>query len=267
MISKMITPLFFLKSDNRFKKINFKTTSIALVAVFFISISSFSQVKFGVKGGLNLADICQGVKFSGQSTIENGTTNSNGSGTSTSQTTTQSFSQTLQVDTTPLISFYVGGYAETKINKKGNLFLRLELLFSQNGANVDAKEADLNQNLSYSSNGGKYIVNQLNMPILLKFTTNKKIALIGGCYFGTILSAKFNNNNGISTNVKPLLKQYDFGLSIGASYPIQKKLTVELMYNRGMTNLDPYKQNTPDFEVQGEFYNRTVHIGVAYLFH
>lgn len=265
---------------HKFEKINLKIVSkptfqslkvgktkqsLFLYLFLLFTICSFSQTKYGVKGGLNLADVCQSLTLSGQS-ISTTDVITSGSGSTTTSTTTQVFHQTLEVSTTPLISFYIGGYMETTINKKKNLSLSVSFLYTQNGTNVDAKTNDPNQDISYSSNGGKYIINQLNLPVLLKFTTNKKIAFLGGCYFGTLLSAKAINNNGSTKDLKSGLKDYDFGLSIGLAYPIQKKISAEIVYNRGITNLDPYKASLPGFDLAGQFYNRTIHFGMTYQF-
>lgn len=235
-----------------------------LILVVLNANTGFSQLKYGVKAGLNLADVEQAVTLSGQFTSENVTINSGGSTTSSS--TVENISQTVTVSTTPLISFYLGGYLEKPINKKQNLAVRIELLYARNGTNFDRRTADDSEEsvLTYSSPGGKYIVNQLNLPIVLKYTTNSKLAFIGGCYVGTILSAEAIASNGQSINLKDRLKKYDFGLSIGASYPINIKLSAEFMYHRGIADLDPFSTTIPPFQVSSEFYTRALHFGLAY---
>ena len=241
---------------------------IACIATLILALmnasTGFSQLKYGVKAGLNLADVEQAVTLSGQFTSENVTINSGGSTTSSS--TVENISQTVTVSTTPLISFYLGGYLEKPINKKQNLAVRIELLYARNGTNFDRRTADDSEEsvLTYSSPGGKYIVNQLNLPIVLKYTTNSKLAFIGGFYIGTILSAEAIASNGESMDLKDRLNKYDFGLSIGASYPINKKLSAEFMFHRGIADLDPFSTTIPPFQVSSEFYTRALHFGLAY---
>lgn len=235
------------------------------ILALLICTSVFSQAKFGVKAGLNLADISQGVNFKGTIITENVTIN-NGSGQSSSDVRTQSFNQTFYINTSPKISFYLGGFIEAPINARKNLFLKTEILYCQNGATLDKKVADESQDIYYTSNGGYFTVGQLNIPILAKFVTNKKIAFIGGCYVGTILTAKGTGNDGTSVDLKSNLKDFDFGLQLGTSYPINKNLTVELCYNRGILNLDKSSQSIENIEISGLFYNRTVHIGLEYQF-
>jgi opacity protein-like surface antigen len=213
-----------------------------LIIVFFITISTFSQVKYGAKGGLNLTDGLQEAKI-----------------------TVESFNQTIYINTSPKISFYLGGFVEFPINKKGNLFLKTELLYCQNGTNVDKKADNPNQDISITTNGGSYSIGQLNIPVLVKFVTDKKVAFVGGFYFGSIL---FGNavENGTSNSSKLNIKSFDFGLEIGASYPINKKMSVELRYNRGITNLDNSKTDYDFGQISSQYYNRTVHLGVEYFF-
>ncbi|MDI9311375.1 MAG: porin family protein [Limnohabitans sp.] len=235
------------------------------ILALLICTSVFSQMKYGVKGGLNLADISQGVNFKGSVLTENVTIN-DGGGQSSSDVSTQSFNQTVYINTSPKISFYLGGFLETPINTKKNLFLRTELLYCQNGATLDKKTEDLNQDIYYSSSGGYFTLGQLNIPILVKFTTNKKISFIGGCYTGVILTAKGTGNDGTSVDLKSNLKNFDFGLQLGTSYSINKNLSIELCYNRGIINLDKTSQNFYTIEVSGLYYNRTVHLGLEYQF-
>ena len=65
-------------------------------------------------------------------------------------------------------------------------------------------------------------------------------------------------------SLKDRLNKYDFGLSIGASYPINKKLSAEFMFHRGIADLDPFSTTIPPFQVSSEFYTRALHFGLAY---
>ncbi len=246
------------------KKQLFFTTLVALV----FSNLGMSQIKFGVKGGFNLADVEQGVRFTGESTTQNVTVVNGGNGQQTgSQTTTiETFDQTIYVSTSAKISFYAGGFVEFPINKKKNLFLKTELSYCQNGATIDKKEANPDQEIFYTTDGGYYTIGQLNLPLLIKFVTNKKIALIGGCYFGTILLAKSTAANGTSVDEKSKFRTFDFGLELGASYPINKNISLDLRYNRGIVNVSSIHENFGFFQSTGLFYNRTFHLGVEYQF-
>ncbi len=235
--------------------------------MFLLTISGFSQIKYGVKGGMNLSDISQGIQYSGESINQDITIVTGGSTQQSSITTTnESINETVYVSTSPKISFYVGGFIEFPLNKRANLYIKTELLYCQNGANVANKSENTNQYIDYTSNGGYYTVGQLNMPLLVKFVTQKKIAFIGGCYFGTILSAKAVSNDGETNNLKSGIKSFDFGLEIGTSYQVNKKISIELIYNRGIINLDVFKENYGNTEISGFYYNRSLHLGVEYQF-
>lgn len=226
-----------------------------------------SQVKFGAKGGLNMTDTSQGANFKGNLQTENVTTTISGTGTTqNSQITTQAIDQTFYTSTSPKVSFYIGGFIEYPINKKGNLVLKTELIYCQNGATLNKHIPSENENIYYSTEGGNYSIGQLNVPILLKFTTNKKIAFHAGGYFGTILFANATNSNGITSDEKSKLKTFDLGLNLGVSYPINKNLAVEVRYNRGLLNLDKTNATDGYITAQGLYYNRTFHVGLEYLF-
>lgn len=244
---------------------------IFLVSVLVISNLLNAQVKFGLKGGLNLADVSQGINVKGTTETENVTITANESGTtsSSSQTTTENIDQTAYVNTSAKISFYLGGFMELPINKKGNLSLKTELLYCHNGATIDKRtlsQEDENLNIFYTSNGGSYTIGQLDIPVLLKFTTNKKFAILGGLHVGAILFAKSTENNGNTVDESSKLKPLDLGINLGASYPITKNMAVEIMYFRGLLDIDKSKINAYDYEFQGLLYNRTLHIGLEYSF-
>ncbi len=244
---------------------------IFLVSVLVISNLLNSQIKFGLKGGLNLVDVSQGINVKGTIETENVTFTAGESGTtsSSSQTTTENFDQTAYVNTSAKISFYLGGFMELPINKKGNLSLKTELLYCLNGATIDKRtisQGEENLNIFYTSNGGNYSIGQLDIPVLLKFTTTKKIALLGGLHIGAILFAKSTENYRNTVDESSKLKPLDLGINLGASYPIAKNMAVEIMYFRGLLNVDKTKINIFDYDIQGLLYNRTLHVGLEYSF-
>ena len=114
---------------------------IYLLFLTLISNIAVSQIKFGIKGGLNLADASQGITVSGKYISENVTITSGETGGSTiSETTLENFKQTAYVATSIKPSFYLGGFATIPLNKKGNLSLKTELLYCHNGTKIDSKE-------------------------------------------------------------------------------------------------------------------------------
>lgn len=239
-----------------------------LFIVLVLVINSMnSQIKFGVKGGLNMTDASLGANFSGNLETENVTVISGGTSTNgSSQITTRSIDETLYISTSPKISFFIGAFMEYPINKKGNLALKTELLYCQNGTEIDKKSATEEEGIFYTSDGASYSVGQLNVPILLKFTTNKKIAFHAGGYIGAILFAKGSGNNGLGADLKSRIKTFDLGLNFGASYPLNKNLLLEVRYNRGLLNIDKTNDSNGPITAQALYYNRTFHVGLEYLF-
>jgi opacity protein-like surface antigen len=238
-----------------------------LVGILLVSNSISAQIKFGAKAGLNMTDASQGANFKGNIETENVTViTGNGSTISNSEITTKAIDQTFYVNTSPKASFYIGGFVELPINKKGNLALKTEFIYCQNGATLDKKTPTGNEDIYYSTEGGSYSIGQLNVPILVKFTTARKIAFHAGGYFGTILFANATNNNGnITTDQKSKLKTFDLGVNLGASYPINKNLSIEIRYNRGLLNIDKTIATDGVLTAQGLYYSRTFHVGLEYL--
>ena len=212
-----------------------------------------------------MTDASLGVNFKGKIETENVTVVSGETGsTGTSAITYRDIDQSIYVATSPKISFFVGAFTEYPINKKGNLALKAELLYCQNGTTIDKKTATEENDIFYTSEGATYSIGQLNVPIALKFTSNKKIAFQAGGYFGTILYAKGTSPSGLGADLK--LKTFDLGLNFGASYPVAKHLAIMVQYNRGLLNLDKTKDTSSPITAQGLYYNRTFHVGLEYLF-
>jgi Outer membrane protein beta-barrel domain len=238
-----------------------------VVVLLLVSNVINAQIKFGVKGGLNMTDASLGVNFKGNIETENTIlTIGDGGSTSNNQITTEAIDQSLYVTTSPKASFFIGGFMELPINKKGNLALKTELIYCQNGTTIDKKSITEEEGIFYTSEGATYNVGQINVPILLKFTTSKKIAFHAGGYFGAILLAKGNGNSGLSADLKSRFKTFDLGLNFGASYPITKNLAAAITYNRGLLNIDKFSDSEGPITAQGLYYNRTFHVGLEYLF-
>jgi opacity protein-like surface antigen len=249
MQSKIITSVRLSGSGYKLEKINLKIVSkstfqslrgtkqsLLLYLFLLFTICSFSQTKYGLKGGLNFTDTTTGVTFMGQS---------------------------YGINTSPKTSFYLGGFVEYPLNKKGNLFLVPELLYNQNGTTIDPKTTANDQDIDYTSNGGKIAISQLNLPILLQFTTPKKISFLGGIYIGTISGIKATNNNG-TTSTSTNYNSFDYGFIIGAKYNFQKNMFAEFRYNRGLQDIDKSYGETPYGNIESFYYNRTIHIGIGY---
>ncbi len=239
-----------------------------ILLLIIISLNANSQIKFGIKGGLNLADASAGINIKGKANFENITINNGGGTINSSESSLSTLNQTFYFATSPKISFYIGGFADINLNTKGNLQLRSELLFCRNGTSIDKRDQpqDNEDFFNYSARGGYITLNELTIPILLKFTTKQKISFLAGVNLAAVLTANFVESNGLEMDAKSIIKPLDLGLNIGASYDINQNWTVEIRHNRGLFNKSKTKDSDQYFEIQSLLYNRTFHIGLEYKF-
>ena len=79
-----------------------------------------------------------------------------------------------------------------------------------------------------------------------------------GPQVGILTSAKFENNSGVESSMKSIVKSSDFGWSFGAGYLTSSGLGVDARYNLGISNI----RKPNDFEVN----NRVWQLGLFYQF-
>ena len=235
-----------------------------IILILAFSNLMFSQIKFGAKGGLNLTDASVGVNIKGTFMEENIVVNSGGSGQGTTSQTTRNFNETFYVATSTKFSYYIGAFAEYPINKKGNLALKTELLYCQNGTTVNKKTMPENEDIYYTTNGGSIAVGQINIPLMLKYSSPKKLAFLAGIYAGTTLFAKSTSSQGLTKTEN--FNAFDFGLNFGASYPINKNWALDVRYNHGLLNIDKARESDNFITIQSLYYNRSFYFGLEYLF-
>ena len=181
-------------------------------SLFILSIGlTFAQnTQFGLKGGLNIA-------------------NQHGTGL------------VKLLDTSPIISFHVGGFVEIKLSNK--CAVQPEILYSLQGSksSVEIREtadpyeritnSDIFFNLSY-----------INIPVLFKYYVIEKLNLEAGPQLGILVSSKikqtltgqpstvYNNNSNY--------KSIDYGINIGAGYDITDNISTGIRYNLGLCDID-----------------------------
>ena len=152
-----------------------------LVLVIVFSVQSFSQgLDFGIKAGVNFANI----------TDATGLTNKTG--------------------------FVVGVFAGVKLNDK--LGVQGDLLYSQQGAEFDAGEIDLN-----------YVI----IPIVIKYYITESLNLQAGPQFGFVVDDNIKEVvNGISE-----AESFDLSAVIGAGFEFPFGIRVSGRYNIGLTDI------------------------------
>lgn len=204
-----------------------------IVVAFTMTTKSFAQVKYGVKAGLNLANMLE-----------------------------KDDDDTYSDDYSMKIGFHLGGTAEIPISEKFSV--QPGLLFSTKGfkmkiEGIDGFFEDMNINVN---------LNYLEIPINAIYKIElgySKLCINAGPYLGYALSGKVSYDEDsesidIGSSDDDDLKALDYGFNIGAGIEINDAITIGLQYGLGLGNLsidtdNGYKLN-----------NRVIGISVGYMF-
>ncbi|MBP93710.1 MAG: hypothetical protein CMC55_06290 [Flavobacteriaceae bacterium] len=214
------------------------------IAFFSFATLSAQDVRFGVKGGVNFANVAGDYGYTG-------------------------FDEAYG-DSEMKVGFHIGGLAELKLSDK--FALQPELLFSSQGYksnyfDFDDRKVDYNVNLSY-----------VNIPIMAKFFPIEGLSIEAGPQVGFLVSAKdefndyendlFDDDEDIDT--KDLYKTIDFGLNFGVSYELPSGLFFSARYNLGLSKVDD--EDYYD-DIDGDFglfsfsrKNRVIQLSAGFMF-
>ncbi len=176
--------------------------AVFTLAILFTTLVNAQDLRFGARGGLNLADISVEIT---------------------------SGSRSVTLDTENKTSFYIGGFAEfpTSVDK---LYGEVGLYYSANGtvSNSTLAGGDFNGTLS---------IDQLNLPILAKYEVTENLYAKGGIYMGFIMGAETEHSSGVTSDAKDNFTSFDMGFSIGAEYNLENGLFFDAGYNLGLLNI------------------------------
>jgi hypothetical protein len=204
-----------------------------ILAAFCLTQITFSQTRFGIRGGLNISNIKVSATFQGQS-----------------------FSQT--GDAIP--TFHIGGMADIPL---GELFaIQPSLLLSGKGANAD----------DGSGEKGKIRPYYLEVPILLVVrtqlpSTNFKIYAGAGPSFGYGLFGKVTSQ-GQSDDVfsSDGFKRFDFGVDLTAGVELPAGFQFSFHFIPGVANIapanDPAVTGIDDYSIK----NKVIQFSIGYFF-
>ncbi len=175
-----------------------KKISVVII-LMVMSVAGFSQVQFalGVKAGPNFASI------NADDGIEGNYKNRTG--------------------------FHGGAFALFKFTKVG---IQPEILFSQQGSNVEINGQNFESNFSY-----------VNIPVILKLYTVAGINLQMGPQFGfvtngeTPIEDQLNPGSYRVEDVKDKMKSSDMTLALGLGWDLPFGLTVDARYNLGLSKI------------------------------
>jgi opacity protein-like surface antigen len=180
-----------------------KRIYLLLVILLAVNLTNAQKASFGLKGGLNIANL-----------------NVSGEGSPSMNSVT---------------NFHIGGFVEIMLNKK--VSLQPELLYSKQGAKFN-QLVDVEGTLYDTSNTLKF--SYINIPLMVKYYPDSKFFIEAGPQIGFLTAAKIEVEvSGFGSgedDVKDSFNAIDFGLGLGAGYNFTKQFSANIRYNFGISN-------------------------------
>lgn len=168
-----------------------------------ISQSKSSKVQFGIKGGLNIANL--------------------------------NFSGTEAPSTKAVPNLNIGAFLEIGINDKWAF--QPELIYSMQGAKF---QLIFIEGSTVYDTRNTFKLHYLNIPLMMKYSENK-IFFEAGPQIGFLTSAKLKTEvKGFGSDeqdASEIFKKIDLGLGFGLGYNFTKQLSANFRYNIGLTNI------------------------------
>ena len=227
-----------------------KKTIIILAALLFTIGANAQNVKFGLKGGLNLSQISEmTIKESGE--------------------------KDASFDVAPdmLMGFHVGGLVNISF---GEFFgLQPELFFStQGGKSSNAFGlADFSEYIDGIE--FKFKLNYINVPVLFEVKPITNFSLLVGPQIGLNMSRTISiSGGGESATIsgsdfddmfegEAKFSKIDFAAVVGAQYAVMGKFLISARYNLGFAPI--FKSEVSDIKVTGGA-NRVIQVNIGWLF-
>lgn len=209
------------------KKLLFLCTALA------VSLTVFSQVRFGIKGGLNLPNQKVKVSLMGESASRTGD---------------------------GIVSFHIGGVAEIPIAQ--NFAFRPELLLTGKGANMEAEDPNTGDPFEAKFRPF-YLEVPLNFVYAHEFPTGMRF--YGGAgpsisygIFGKIKGGE-QEDDFFQDNA---FKKLDFGINLLAGIELNSGLTLGVNFTPGMANISDAE--VEDYDIK--WTNSVFSFSIGYMF-
>ncbi len=175
-----------------------KKILLIFIAVFMFSFANAQDISFGLKAGLNLANM-----------------NSSNS----------EFNDLLSGRT----AFHAGAVAEFSFSDQFSL--QPEVLYTSLGTTVDYGSVSRASDTSYD-----IIANYLAIPVMAKYYVADGFSLEVGPQIGFLLSAKAKNDTN-EEDMKDNFESTDFSAAFGAGYKMENGLFFNARYGLGLSNI------------------------------
>lgn len=238
-----------------------KILVIAVLMIASLNVMNAQTINFGVKAGLNLADVSGSPSASSSIGGE-----------------TSSYSNGMH------IGFHIGAVCNIALND--NFSIAPELLYSQGGYKQtytftdDGSFSGVKETNTTVSNVS---LNYLQIPIMAHYKLESGLYFEAGLYFGILLSASnhetgtfnetspvaFNASSDTTSSNDSALNKVDFGLAFGVGYQLPMGLAFNVRYDLGLTSLvksqtygtAPYTVTEPAWGKNG-----IIQISISYMF-
>ena len=217
---------------------------IFILALSLLFTNLYSQIKIGIKAGMNISNLQ--LASSGQ-TIN--------------QSSNATDAPTKIPNNSSLSAPYFGFYSDFKINKK--LVLQPEILYSSEGGNEKAGI----YNESPGSYNNRFLgyqnlpnhINLIQVPLTLKYNVIDNFNLLFGPQFGFVISHTKNSYPPKSSN---------FSIQLGGTYLLPKiPVELEIKYALGLNKItDPPKGNYNGYTYDNSEKLNVLQIGFGYIF-
>jgi outer membrane protein with beta-barrel domain len=202
---------------------------LSALALMLFGLVNAQEVKFGMKGGMNLSSWVGDTRGVGLS---------------------------------PRFGVNIGALAQIKLSE--NFDIQPEIFYSTQGTRFKNVYANVN-NLSYKGDI-KWKLSYLSIPVLFKYSADGKSFVEAGPQIGFLTSAKASTkltqySPTIDQDVKNMFESVDFSLVIGVGYEITQHLIADLRYNIGLTNIAKTEAGD-DTKIRNSVFS----LGVGYKF-
>lgn len=198
---------------------------ILIYAFLFLSLHTYGQFSFGLKGGLNINNI--GVKDLPSGQENNYKMN---------------------------LGFHLGFFGQILITDK--LSLIPEFQFTLRGASSEdiSTNSDIRTNLNY-----------LELPILLSYSLIEKIGIDLGPSFAYKISSVAKGENFSNNIDDLYDKNVDFGISTGVRFNVTDKIVLIGRYYYGIAKVNEFTfADVNNNQTTVSYYNRIIQLGIGY---
>jgi hypothetical protein len=121
--------------------------------------------------------------------------------------------------------------------------------------------------LSHIARGSRMNLHYLNLPLLVGYQPVSRLSLLIGPQMGLLLRANLQSES--TADFTSIFRKMDAGISLGATYHLSSQLGLAVRYIHGLTYLTQATvtdANGNPIGTRRDGHNRTLQIGIAYLF-